>query len=504
MIVSCVVLRCANSVTRPIKARHDERNMMIDELEPRMKTGMNSTMKLDRADIARVVSGTWSTPVDAGDIGRIRIDSRRVGTGDVFVALVGERNDAHRYLSEVSEAGASFAIVRQGRAVPDLPCLQVEDTLEALEALARRARADASAKVVAITGSNGKTTTRSLMAAVVDESECVLEPEQNFNNHIGLPLTLTRLAPHHRIAVLELGMNHPGEISHLSAIARPHVAVITNIGRAHLGPVGGIDAVRRAKMEIVDGLEPGGVLVVPVNDRQLAIDGEARGVRVITVGTEAHASVRVRIEGPTARARYRVGYAGGAGDGVEAGSTVELAAPGHPFALAAVLAMGVADVFGVARERVLARLSTSVGVPGRMSVRICSGVTVLDDTYNANPDSMIAALATLRSMEVAAGGRRVAVLGDMAELGEQTEAAHRELAAHFVGLDHVYVIGDSMQAAADAAVGGGNVTVFPDLNRVIDALSGDFRSGDVVLFKGSRSAGLERVIDALFPDGELR
>ena len=471
---------------------------LIGELEEKGDGRMDTTMKLDRADAARVTWAErgrrrWAT----ASLGCVRIDSRRVGPGDVFVALVGERHDAHAFLDDVAlAAGASFAIVQTRPRARRPACLEVDDTLAALEALARRARADASARVIAITGSNGKTTTRSLVAGTVDDREAVLEPEQNFNNHIGLPLTLTRLPPRHRVAVLELGMNRPGEISHSSEIARPHVAVITNIGRAHVGPVGGIEAVRRAKMEIVDGIEPDGVVVIPASDSRLARDAAARGVEVISVGTEAHATAAAC----GSRDRPRARASGSAMPTVRWWNS----------AFPAVRSRSRRRWrWAVSASRRAFRPRPRPALERARRPRPHVGPAALGDhgarrRLQRQPRFGDRRPRHPRAMPITAGGRRIAVLGDMAELGDETEPSHRELASHFAGIDVVHVVGPFMRAAADAASRSGRrgVVHHPDRESAISALAGRLSPGDIVLFKGSRSAGLERVIAALFPAGE--
>jgi UDP-N-acetylmuramoyl-tripeptide--D-alanyl-D-alanine ligase len=388
----------------------------------------------------------------------------------------------------------------------------VDDPLLALWALARAARAASSATVVAITGSNGKTTTRSLVASILATAGPTLEPVGNRNNHIGLPLTLTALGVEHRHAALELGMNHLGEIHDLVELARPHLAVITNVSRAHVGPVGGMDAVREAKLEIVDGLLPNGRLVIPAADPVLIdaararVDRSGEGRRVHTVGETDEADLRVSIAPLDSDGRARIR--------IEDGPWIPMPAPGRPVALAAALAFAVARLLGVPDPAMKDALARWRPVSGRLELREAAGIRILDDSYNANPDSTRAALDTLRALPVE--GRRVAVLGDMRELGSLSASAHRELAGHLEGLDHVVLVGTEVEVTVAALRGldvaptperlqsrgeGIDAVHLPDADAATAHLLAWLGPGDLVLVKGSRGVALDRVVRALLEDG---
>ncbi len=431
--------------------------------------------------------------------GVISIDTRTLLPGDIFLALVGDRHDGHAFVSEAFARGASGAIVDAGA---DLPAsaeagalVLTRRTVEALDALASRARSDATAGVIAVTGSNGKTTTREMIATILSGVGSVLRPAGNRNNQIGLPLTMTDLTPEHDWAVLELAMNRAGEIAALSRLARPTVAVITNVGRAHLGPLGNLDAVRAAKLEIVEGLVGQGPLFVPSDDEALAAGARATGHPVRTVGASPGADYRVTRLALDAEGRYTLA--------LEGLPEVRPAGPGRGAALAAAIALAVCIELGVDPRQAAERLALWRPFPGRLSIRHGRDVTILDDSYNANPDSMALALDTLAAFPC--GGRRIAVLGDMLELGDHSRAAHRDLGARLRGLDHVYLVGEAVretQEAARAASADLPVDRYPSADGLIPVLQRALRAGDVVLVKASRAVALDRVVEAIVAAGE--
>jgi len=447
-------------------------------------------------EISRAL-GTALTQPGAGNVvpRAISIDTRTLQPGDLFLALAGERFDGHAFVARAFERGASGAIVRRDRAAGGGVLVPVDDPLDALWRLAARARAESAARVVAVTGSNGKTTTREMIASSIDTEDHVLRPAGNRNNHIGLPLTLVELAPVHRWAVLEMGMNHPGEIDALSRLARPHLAVITNVGRAHVGPVGGLEAIRDAKLEIVTGLTPQDPLLVPSWDAALVHAARARHARVLTFGPSEGADFRIERLEPSHGTGYVVA--------LERGPEVRLSAPGRGVALAAALALAVVRALGGDEAAVAKRLAAYVPVPGRLAVRRALGYTVLDDTYNASPESMALALDTLR--ETAPAGRRIAVLGDMLELGPDSKALHRELAAGLGGLSAVYLVGEETNETLDAARDlhpGLPVRHFDDVGALAAALREEIGAEDVILVKASHGMRLDRIVSALVPPGE--
>jgi UDP-N-acetylmuramoyl-tripeptide--D-alanyl-D-alanine ligase len=447
-------------------------------------------MRLTLGEIARACGGVLTRPDAEGEgASGVSIDTRTLLPGDVYVAIVGERHDGHAFLRAAFGAGAVAAVVQKGRikVANGFPLVEVSDTLGALQALAARSRSATSAIVAAVTGSNGKTTTREMLATVLDGEAPTLRPAGNRNNHIGVPLTLLEIENAHRFVVLELAMNHPGEIAHLSRLARPSLAVITNVGRAHVGPVGGLEAVRRAKLEIVEGLEPGGLLLVPADDEALVAAARATAARVETFGVGEGADHAVRSLEPAGNGCHRLV--------VEEGRTLTLTIPGRPAALCAIAALAAARALGVGLAAAVPRLEQFASLPGRVALRVHGGVAVLDDAYNANPESMRAAIETLQGMP--ARGRRVSVLGDMLELGEESNDCHREVLALLEGVDVAHLVGPAMALAASAAPASVTVHLHADREALVEALLHELRAGDVVLVKASHGMGLDAVVQAL-------
>lgn len=440
-------------------------------------------------DIARAV-GARREPEEAFPAqlvpSGVSIDTRTIRPGELYWVIRGDRLDGHDFVADAFRRGAAGAVVERPvtSASPTRPLLVVRDTLEALTSYARAVRDASSATVVAVTGSNGKTTTRSMLERALGPAGRVVATMGNLNNHIGLPLSVVRLSPEHRVAVFELGMNHLGEIHALSMLVRPHVALITNVGNAHVGPVGGLENVRRAKLEILDGLEAGGVLLLPAGDPALVRAATRPGVRVETVGETPDATHRIDAILAMEDGRTRLSMAGGTG--------VCLAGPGRPVAMAGAFALAAARVLGVPLSEAAERLAGWAPVRGRMSVHAARGVTVLDDSYNANPDSMAAALDTLRG--IPGSGRRIALLGDMAELGAASGEAHERLVRAAATLDGLGLVGEASAAAAAAT--GTPADALPDAEAALAWLHRVARAGDVVLIKASRRIGLDHVVDA--------
>jgi UDP-N-acetylmuramoyl-tripeptide--D-alanyl-D-alanine ligase len=365
------------------------------------------------------------------------------------------------------------------------------DTRSGLGRLAAWWRGQFDIPLFAITGSNGKTTVKEMLAAIlrVHAGEAaVLATQGNLNNDIGVPISLLRLTPRHRFAVIEMGMNHLGEISYLSRLARPTVALINNAGTAHIGEVGSVEAIARAKGEILEGLPADGVAIMNGDDafadswRQLA-----RSKRVVDFGLDRRATVT---------ARYELG---------EAGSLVTLKTPQEEFVVRlavpgvhnvrnALAAATAAWAGGVPADSIAAGLADYRGVDGRLQqLRLHNGALLIDDTYNANPESMKAALSVLG----ACAGKRIFVMGDMGELGESAAAMHAEIGvfARRAGAQRLFALGDASAAAAKAF--GDGAAHFDSVEALISALRTDIEPRSAVLVKGSRFMRMERVVDAL-------
>jgi UDP-N-acetylmuramoyl-tripeptide--D-alanyl-D-alanine ligase len=446
-----------------------------------------------------VVRGTQGALV-AGDLGvpvtGISIDSRSLAIGQAFFAIQGPNRDGHGFLRDAAARGASCLIVHNlpDDLPPSVPTVLVDDTTRALGRLAAYHRARFTGPVAAVTGSNGKTTTKEMMAAVLEALGPVLKPEGSFNNQWGLPLTLLRLGAEHRALALELGANTPGEIAALAAISRPTVGVVTVVQGAHTEFFGSLDGVAREKSALVRAIAPEGVVVLNADDpRVLAMHTESRA-RVLYYSTRPGADVFAADtpeDGPDGL-RFTLGIG-------PARRPVTLAFAGRHNVTNALAAAGVGLALGLSLEQIARGLEAARPAKGRCVWRPAGRLRILDDTYNANPDSVRASLETLAA--TAAGRRRVVVLGDMLELGAVSERAHREMgravaasgAAEFVG------VGRWAQHAVEAARQAGlaeshHVTTFED---TVALLLKRLAPGDAVLVKGSRGMRMERVVDAL-------
>ena len=419
----------------------------------------------------------------------ITTDSRAVNAGDLFVALVGERFDGHEYVAEAVRRGAVAALVsRRIDSQPAIPQIVVEDTRLGLGRLAGSWRGRFALPLVALTGSNGKTTVKEMIASILaahcGTREAVLATEGNLNNDIGMPLTLLKLRERHRYAVIEMGMNHAGEIDYLTRLARPGVALVNNAQRAHVGLLGSLEAVAHAKGEIYSGLSQAGIAVVNADDAHAAYWKSVNaGRRIVTFGISGGADVSA------ARSN------GGHRFTTPAGAfSVALQVHGEHNLRNALAACAAAHALGIPLAAMQAGLAAFGGVPGRLQRRVApSGVVVIDDTYNANPESMKAAISVL----AAEPGRRLFVMGDMGELGDESGVMHAEVGefAREAGIDALMAVGEASRQAVQAF--GRGATHFDDVEPLIRAVSREAERGATVLVKGSRFMRMERVSDAI-------
>ena len=458
--------------------------------------------------IARVGGRLSGADVDFRGVG---IDSRQPLDGRLFVALRGERHDGHDHAAAAREAGAVALMVERPLAV-DLPQWQVADSRLALGRLAAAHREVFTGRVVALTGSNGKTTTKEMIAAILAQAGRVRATRGNLNNDIGLPLTLLEVGEEDFL-VLEMGANHPGEIAYLTAIARPEVVAITNAGRAHLEGFGSLEGVARAKGEIVQGLCPGGTFVFPADSpwaglwRQLAADracltcaapGMAPGPGLgpgCEVDTGADlvvdlSAVRTRWDEAGFLTTFRV-----TGPALDRDLDLDLSLAGAHNVRNALVAVAMARALGLTPDLIRAGLATMGPVPGRLFPRqVPGGPRLIDDSYNANPDSVEAAIAVLLALP----GRPVLVLGDLGELGPEARELHHRLGevARVAGVAALYTVG-SLSAAAAEGFGAGQARHFTDQAELIARLRQDLAPGDLILIKGSRRSAMDRVADAL-------
>ena len=430
----------------------------------------------------------------------VSTDSRTVASGELFIALRGERFDGHEYVEAAAARGAAAAMVEaawaEGRSLA-LPTLAVADTRLALGYLGAWWRARFELPLVGVTGSNGKTTVKEMTAAILraraqaegfDPELAVLATAGNLNNDIGLPQMLLRLHGTHRAAVIEMGMNHPGEIAYLSRLAQPTVALVNNAQRAHLAGLGGVAEVARAKGEIFDGLRAGGTAVINADDpfceRWSRMNA---GRRILSFGLDQPAEVRGRVEAKALGSRLAIEAPQGA-------VTVQLQVPGVHNARNALAAAAVALAAGADLAAVSAGLSFFRGVKGRLQIRpAAAGAVLIDDSYNANPDSVRAAIDVL----AATPGRKLLVLGDMGEIGGQAGQFHDEVGgyAKSQGVDRLLALGEMSELAARNFGSGGQH--FGSLEALLEALLPQLDGETVVLVKGSRFMRMERVADAV-------
>ena len=427
----------------------------------------------------------------ATPLGAICTDSRQLAPGQVFVPLVGERFDGHAFLPQAAAVGAQAAVVQRERAA-DVPAgllhWLVDHTLDAYQELARLHRRSLKAPVVAVTGSAGKTTTRELIRAVLTPLGPVVASSGNENNDIGAPLTLLRAGAEHRAVVVEMGMRGLGEIDRLSRCAEPDVAVITNIGTAHIGRLGSREAIATAKCEITSRLNPEGLLVIPAGDPLLE-------AAVAPVWSGRVCRVALSDE-PAADQADLIGVLDPAAEQLQVeGQWIQLPLAGRHNARNLLLALAVAREPGVPLAD-LAQLQ--VEVPGGRNRRLeRGGLTLLDETYNASPEAVLAALDLL----AAQSGRRFAVLGTMLELGEQSVALHRRVAerAASLGLDGLVVVSQGAEAEAMAAAAAplSRLAVVAQPEQAVEPLAAWLQRGDVLLLKASRGVALERLIPLL-------
>ena len=424
-------------------------------------------------------------------VGTICTDSRALAPGQLFIPLVGERFDGHVFLPQVVAAGAQAAVVQRARAgdvPPGLLHWLVDDTLAAYQQLAALHRQLLTAPVVAVTGSAGKTTTRELIRAALACLGPVIASSGNENNDIGVPMTLFKADAATRALVVEMGMRGLGEIERLSHCTQPDVAVITNVGTAHIGRLGSREAIATAKCEITASLNTGGLLVIPSGDALLetAVSQVWSG-RVVRVGLsdESGADQAALLGELDEHAEVmRV-----------AGDVIHLPLPGRHNARNLLLAIAVAQEFGVPLQKLM---NLKVEVPGGRNRRLqLGGLTVLDETYNASPEAVMAALALLAQQP----GRRFAVLGTMLELGEQSVSLHRQVAAYAAALqlDGLVVVSEGPEAEAMSAAAAGltRLAVVSEPVQAAMPLSSWLQRGDVVLLKASRGVALEQLIPLL-------
>jgi len=446
-------------------------------------------MWLSLREIAQMTKGTL-LGADTSLTG-VGIDSRTINKGDLFVAIKGARFDGHDYLEAAATSGAVAALVSEP-STSILPQVRVPNTLQALADLATQWRRRLKIKVLALTGSNGKTTTKEMIRSILDNCHQVIATPGNLNNHIGVPLTLLSMRKQHDIAVVEMGANHPGEIGHLCGIAKPDISLLLNAAAAHISGFGSLDGVAKAKGEILENLAESGTAILNKDDTYYAYWRRLiKGQRVLKFGLSNNADfymlakqgsmVRLSLAGTVRSCRIRL-----------------LGIHNVANALAAAAASYAA---GASIDDIVVGLESTSPVAGRLVMyNGINGAHLIDDSYNANPDSLAAALAVLEQ----APGEHWLALGAMAELGEQSELLHASAGkqAKSMNVDRLFAVGDAAAIAADNFGKGGEF--FTSVDALIPHIKAQLKPGVSLLVKGSRSATMDRLVSALLPTAEVK
>ena len=451
---------------------------------------MNS---LPLSQIAQLAGGSISSGDQTVVVNKVSTDSRTLKSSELFVALRGENFDGHNFVESAAQIGAAGAIVEStwnGEIPKNFALIRAKDTLQAYQDLAANYRKSLMLKVVAITGSNGKTSTKDFTAAVLAHRFRVTKTEGNFNNHVGLPRTILEATSADEIGVWEIGMNHPGEIATLAKVAAPDVAIITNIGVAHIEFMGSREKIAEEKAALAEAVGADGAIILNADDLfTKTIASRARG-KVILAGTNSGSIQAAEITQSGTGADFTI---------LEGAHRcrAQLSVPGLHMVQNALLAVAAGRAFGLSLEECAAELVAAPLTRARSQIKDIGGVQFLDDSYNANPDSMKAALRTL--VELDADGKRIAVLGEMRELGDQSERGHREVGetAAVLKIDQLIAIGDIAAAIADAAGQAGlrKTTIVKSTSEAAEVLGEIAVPGDLVLIKGSRAARTEEVIE---------
>ncbi len=424
--------------------------------------------------------------------GAVSIDTRTLIPGSIFVAVRGEGRDGHAFVADSAAHGAVGAIVEEGRAVEapgGFALIRVPETIAGLHRWATAHRATMDACVIVVTGSSGKTTTKDRIASLLETQGLVHATPGNLNNHLGVPITLLGVTKAHRWAVVEIAMNHPGEIAPLSLLARPRHVVITTIGWAHIGAFGTREAILAEKLDALAGLEPGGTLFHAADPWMIArLPEPARALTRLTFGLEPGADFYPeRIEWNLAETRFESPFTG----------LVRYACPGRGALHAAAAACLVSRTLGIQGDQARRALERARPRPLRMEPRSLGPATAILDCYNASPESSLLAIDFLLS--VACAGRRWLAFGEMRELGERSEEAHRLIGQRAAGFDGAFFLGSACAPALEAygkgAGAGRPARLYADRKELAADLAPRLREGDVVLFKGSRLTAMEKVFE---------
>src|SRR5246500_2447396 len=448
---------------------------------------------LTLSQIAHLAGASLSSGDEAVVINKISTDSRTIKPGELFAALRGENFEGHDFVEASAKAGATGALVDlnwAGSVPNNFVLLRATDTLQAYQTLAANYRRSLALKVLAITGSNGKTSTKDFAASVIGRKFRVTKTEGNFNNHVGLPRTILEATSEDEVAVWEIGMNHPGEIAALSKIAAPDAAIITNIGVAHIEFMGSREAIAVEKGALAEAVGPQGTVVLNADDPFTEEIAARSGAKVVFAGTTCGAVRAIEIRQSADGSEFTI---------LEGAHRCRAQLPvvGLHMVQNALLAVAAGRAFGLSIEECAAGLAAAPLTKARLQIKEIGGVQFLDDSYNANPDSMKAALRTLVELDIE--GKHIAVLGEMRELGEESESGHREVGetAAALKVDHLIGIGNVAAAIADGARHAGlrKTNVVSSTSEAADLLNEIAAPGDLILIKGSRAARTEDVIE---------
>lgn len=445
---------------------------------------------LDLQTLASFADGTLSG-ISSVPVSRVITDSRKVQPGDLFVALKGDKFDAHDFLPQVIAAGASAVLIEKGRGAASDGCalIEVDDTLAGLQNLARGYRSLLQPLIIGLTGSNGKTSTKDLTAIVMACRYQTRATLGNLNNHIGVPLTLLALEEADECGVVEMGMNHPGEIKTLVDIALPDAAIVTNVGMAHIEHMGTQDAIAWEKGTLPANVHGEGVVVLNANDKYSDLIARHCQATVYRAGTNAGNVRAFDLRADAAGTAFKLDFAG---------EVVETFLPiiGDHMVGNAALAACMGWAHDIAPADIAEALRNAKLTGGRMETKAVRGIQFIDDSYNANPDSMKAGLTALAALQTR--GQKIAVLGRMGELGIHAVEGHRGVGTHAaeLGLAAIYTVGDEAAMISEAAKAAGQAETrnFPTHEACAAHLKSILQPGDAVLLKGSRSAGMEKVL----------
>jgi UDP-N-acetylmuramoyl-tripeptide--D-alanyl-D-alanine ligase len=462
-------------------------------------------MKLKVGEILDATKGRLLRGSLSAAVSGVSIDSRSIAGGELFIPLQGSHYDGHLFITDAFQKGAKVALLQEGKAFdekaikayPDKVLVEVKDPFRALGDVAQCWRKKFSTSLVAITGSNGKTTTKELAWKILSRKFRTIKNPGNWNNLIGLPLTLFQLTGNEQIGIIEMGMSARGEIHRLAEIAVPQIGLIMNIGPAHLEQLGSIESVMEAKGELFEMLNPENIAIVNTDDTRVVALAKKTRASILAFGLH---------EGDVRAARIKAKKDGGCVfDLYIAGvwTTVNLGLPSEPFVSNALAAAAIAHAFQMNTEDIQKGLEEFTTIPGRMQIMNLGGITIINDSYNANPVSMEASLKVLSNMKGAKRG--IAVLGDMLELGAMAAEFHRSLGRQAAAckLDLLFVCGDFSACVSEGAQLAGmqaeQIFTFKNHARLSEQLAHKIKPGDCILVKGSRAMGMEKIIELLRP-----